>query len=121
MPLLGIPDGHVGVPYRERPHLCTRTIAVTFSTATSVPGAPRVHLVSALSGWLPREFFSALHRPSLSTSAGSASGQISRLLKVSGETEATVARDLWVLIETNQENRGFKRAFFFFLSNSHCY
>ena len=122
MPLLdGIPDGHVGVPYRG-PHLCTRTSAVTFSMATSVSGAPRVHLVSALSGWLPREFFSALQCPSLSESAGSASGQISRLLEVSGETEATVARDLWVLIETNQENRGFKRAFFFFfLSNSHCY
>lgn len=92
------------------PHLHTRMVAVTFNTATSVSGALWVHLVSALSGWLSREFFSALQHPSLSASAGSASGQISRLLEVSGETEATVARDLWVLIETNQENRGFKRA-----------
>lgn len=41
---------------------------------------------------------------------------ISQLLEVSGEIMAVIARDLWVLIETNQENRGFKRAciFFFF-------
>lgn len=54
---------------------------MTFNTATSVSGALWVHLVSALSGWLSREFFSALQRPSLSASAGSASGQISRLLE----------------------------------------
>lgn len=39
---------------------------------------------------------------------------ISPLLEVSGETMAVIARDLWVLIETNQENRGFKRACIFF-------
>lgn len=55
----------------------------------------------------------------LSTSEGTASGQISRLLEVGGETVAAIARDLWVLIETNRENtedsRGPASFFFFFL------
>lgn len=81
--------------------------------------------VSALSGWLSREsFFSALQHLFRSTSAGADSGQFSRLLEVSGETEAAVARDLWVLIETNRENtedsRGPGFGFVLFLSNSLC-
>lgn len=86
---------------------------VAFNTATSVSGAPRLaDLVSALIGWLSQElFFSAQQHPFLSTSVGTASCQISRLLEVSGETMAATARDLCVLIETNRENtRGFKRA-----------
>lgn len=93
------------MPHREGPHLCASTVAVTFNMATSVSGARLVDLVSALSGWLSREFFfSSLQHPFLSTSVGAASGQISRLLEMSGETEAAVARHLWVLIETNRES-----------------
>lgn len=122
-PLLGVPEGHTGLPHREGPHLWARTAAAAALTrATAVSGAPRLDgLVSAPIGWLSGAFLSTRQHPGLSNSEGTASGQIARLLEVGGETVAAIARDLWVLIETNRENtedsRGPAFFFFFFLSS----
>lgn len=51
-----------------------------------------------------RELFCIWQRSLPSSSAGTAASQIPRLLRVSGETKGARARDLWVLIGTNQEN-----------------
>ena len=124
-PLLGIPEGHTGWAHREGPHLRARVVAVASTRATSVSGAPRLDdLVSAPIGWLSGWFWSTLRHPGLSTSEGTASGQIPRLLEVGGETVGAKARDLWVLIETNRENtedsRGPAFFFFFLKARSFC-
>lgn len=119
-PLLGIPDGHTGMSHGDGPHLCARMVAVAFCTATFCLWSPQAGGPSLRSH--------PLVVPVLLHSGASFSFHFcrhcflsdSQLLEVSGETTAGIARDLWVLIETNRENtedsRGPAFFFFFFLA-----